>query len=98
MNCIGPWAPAWLSPRMRPMRVSTRWMAARYCHGTPDAASAERYSARRAGAGGGREGGEHVGLPVGTLRQGDSGDLLGMAEARHVAGRGRRVVDRGLDG
>ena len=39
MNCIGPWAPAVLSPRMRPMRVSTRWMAARYSHGTPLTAS-----------------------------------------------------------
>ena len=39
-NCIGPCAPAVDVPRMRPMPVSTRLMAARYGHGMPKAASA----------------------------------------------------------
>jgi len=39
---MGPRAPAELVPRIRPIRVSTRWMAARYCHGTASFASATR--------------------------------------------------------
>ena len=31
-----------LVPRSRPMRVSTRWMAASTCHGTPNSASEAR--------------------------------------------------------
>jgi hypothetical protein len=36
---MGPRAPAVLGLWMRPMRVSTKWIAARYAHGTPEAAS-----------------------------------------------------------
>ena len=36
MNCIGPCAPDTDVPRMRPIPVSTRLTAARYCHGTPN--------------------------------------------------------------
>ena len=42
MNCIGPCAPAIDVPRMRPMPVSTRLMAARYLHGMPNSVSASR--------------------------------------------------------
>ena len=39
-NCIGPCAPATDVPRIRPIAVSTRLIAARYSQPTPYAASA----------------------------------------------------------
>ena len=42
MNCIGPWAPATEVPRIRPMLVSMKLIAARYSQSTPNRASAAR--------------------------------------------------------
>ena len=57
---------------MRPIPVSTRLMAARYCHGTPNAASASWYQATRSAAGAGawmRQAGISVdGEPVSARR------------------------------
>ena len=46
MNCIGPWAPAVLLPWIRPIRVSTKWMAARYGPRDAEVAARPRRSSR----------------------------------------------------